>query len=93
MGIVDVSAVRQREPSPFRMPVGLEIAYFDPENADGEAKAMTGPPTGTSTMSTPTTSTAAWTSSGTPAQRPMARALHDPPHAQEELLTGPGKSG
>lgn len=40
-GIVDFSEVADREPSPVPRPVGTEIAYFDPENADGLGEGNT----------------------------------------------------
>ncbi len=40
-GVVDFSEVANRTPSPTPQPVGEEIAYFDPENADGRAQGDT----------------------------------------------------
>ena len=40
-GIVDFSEVANRQPSPVPQPVGEEIAYFDPENADGKGQGNT----------------------------------------------------
>jgi hypothetical protein len=40
-GIVDFSAVADRQPSALPQPVGTEIAYFDPENADGRGEGDT----------------------------------------------------
>lgn len=34
-GIIDFNGVKGRQPSPTPRPVGAEIAYFDPEDADG----------------------------------------------------------
>jgi hypothetical protein len=40
-GIVDFTAVADREPSPVPRPVGTEIAYYDPESGDGRGQGNT----------------------------------------------------